>query len=223
MKKHHTKTYQSVKIPLKKRRKKNKPYLPIILSVIALVLVIVLIIQISGKEGPTMNEFNADAQIMVIEMENGDLIKVELYPDEAPITVNNFVTLVSEGFYDGLVFHRVIPGFMIQGGDGTTAGRQAKTIKGEFLDNGVENNLQHLRGVLSMARTSNKNSASSQFFIMHGDASHLDGAYAAFGKVIEGMEVVDRIANVECDTSDPNFPVPLTPQIIQRITIESRE
>jgi peptidyl-prolyl cis-trans isomerase B (cyclophilin B) len=130
-----------------------------------------------------------------IEMANGKNIKIELYPDVAPITVANFEKLVKEGFYDGLIFHRVISGFMIQGGDpmGTGMGGAKEKIKGEFLANGVRNDLKHTRGVISMARSAMPNSASSQFFIMHQDAPHLDGQYAAFGKVVEGMDVVDLI------------------------------
>ena len=139
-----------------------------------------------------------------IEMENGDEIIVELYPDKAPITVDNFKKLVEKGFYDGLIFHRVIPGFMIQGGDptGTGTGGPGWTIKGEFSHNGVRNELKHTRGVLSMARSMAPDSAVSQFFIMHQDAPHLDGSYAAFGKVIAGIEAVDRIAETETDFSD---------------------
>ena len=139
-----------------------------------------------------------------IEMENGKSMVVELYPDKAPETVANFKELVSEGFYDGLIFHRVIPGFVIQGGDpeGTGMGGSDKTIKGEFIQNGVANDLKHERGVLSMARAMSPNSASSQFFICHEDAPHLDGGYAAFGKVIEGMETVDEIAASETDYND---------------------
>ncbi len=139
-----------------------------------------------------------------IEMENGKSIVVELYPDKAPITVENFQNLVSEGFYDGLIFHRVIPGFVIQGGDpeGTGMGGSGETIKGEFLQNGVNNDLKHERGVLSMARSMVMDSASSQFFICLEATPHLDGGYAAFGKVIEGMDVVDEIAAVETDYND---------------------
>ena len=147
--------------------------------------------------------------IMVqIEMENGGIIKLELYPEHAPITVANFVKLVNEGFYDGLIFHRVIKNFMIQGGDpeGTGMGGSPDTIKGEFSANGVNNPIKHERGVISMARTNNPNSASSQFFICHKAAPHLDGSYAAFGKVIEGMDVVDEIASVATDYNDrPRF------------------
>ena len=132
-----------------------------------------------------------------IEMKNGKIMKGELYPEIAPITVQNFIDLIQKNFYDGLIFHRVIPGFMIQGGgmDETMTPRETKAIKGEFKSNGIENSLLHTRGVLSMARTMIKDSASSQFFIMHEDAPHLDGDYAAFGKIIEGLDVVDEIVN----------------------------
>ena len=139
-----------------------------------------------------------------IEMENGGIIDIELYPEVAPITVKNFEKLVSEGFYDGLIFHRVIAGFMIQGGDptGTGCGGSKDKIKGEFDANGFKNTLSHTRGVVSMARSQNPNSASSQFFIMHADGKFLDGQYASFGKVVCGMEVVDEIAGVKTDYSD---------------------
>ncbi|MCH5195819.1 MAG: peptidylprolyl isomerase [Oscillospiraceae bacterium] len=142
--------------------------------------------------------------MVVIELENGKKIKLELYPEKAPITVENFLKLVKEGFYDGLIFHRVIKGFMIQGGDpeGTGMGGAKEKIKGEFSSNGVPNDLKHTRGVISMARSMNPNSASSQFFIMHKDAPHLDGQYAAFGKVVEGIEAVDEIAESKTDYSD---------------------
>ena len=142
--------------------------------------------------------------MVVIEMENGAKIEIELYPETAPITVKNFEKLVSEGFYDGLIFHRVIKGFMIQGGDplGNGMGGAEQKIKGEFAANGHKNDLKHTRGVISMARAYDPNSASSQFFIMHADAPHLDGQYAAFGKVVSGMEVVDEIADVAVDYSD---------------------
>ncbi|MBC8585793.1 peptidylprolyl isomerase [Youxingia wuxianensis] len=142
--------------------------------------------------------------MVTIEMENGKQIKIELYPDIAPISVENFISLVKDGFYDGLIFHRVIPGFMIQGGcpEGTGMGGPGHHIKGEFKANGVENNLKHTRGVLSMARAQDPNSAGSQFFIMHADAPHLDGQYAAFGKVVEGMDVVDEIASVKTGWGD---------------------
>ena len=142
--------------------------------------------------------------IFTITMENGGVIKGELYPEIAPQSVYNFIDLANKGFYDGLIFHRVIAGFMIQGGDptGTGMGGPGYSIKGEFYMNGFDNNLKHKRGVLSMARSSNPNSAGSQFFIMHEDAPHLDKQYAAFGKVTEGMEVVDQIANTKVDYND---------------------
>ena len=142
--------------------------------------------------------------MITIEMENGGKIKLELYPEYAPITVANFEKLAREGFYNGLIFHRVIKGFMIQGGDplGTGFGGSEENIKGEFATNGVNNPIKHTRGVISMARSMNPNSASSQFFIMHKDAPHLDGSYAAFGRVVEGIEVVDEIAEIPTDYSD---------------------
>lgn len=142
--------------------------------------------------------------IVTFEMENGDIIKAELYPEIAPNTVNNFIALAGSGFYNGLIFHRVIKGFMIQGGDpkGSGMGGPGYSIKGEFAANGVKNDLEHSRGVLSMARAMNPNSAGSQFFIMHASAPHLDGQYAAFGKVIEGIENVDKIAGTEVDHND---------------------
>ena len=150
-------------------------------------------------------------------MENGKQMEAELYPDVAPITVENFVSLIKEDFFAGIIFHRVISGFMIQGGDptGTGMGGSKKEIKGEFLANGVVNNLKHTRGVLSMARTNDPNSASSQFFIMHQDAPYLDGNYAAFGKITKGIEVVDEIASVKTDMRDK----PLTPQVIKTIEL----
>ena len=157
--------------------------------------------------------------MVVIEMENGKKIKIELYPDIAPISCENFEKLVKSGFYDGLTFHRVIPGFMIQGGcpKGNGTGGPGWTIKGEFSGNGVKNDLKHTRGVLSMARSMMPNSAGSQFFIMHKDAPHLDGSYAAFGKVTEGMEAVNAIAECDTDYSDK----PLDPQVIKAITVDT--
>ncbi len=142
--------------------------------------------------------------MVIIEMENGGLIEIELYPEAAPKTVANFLKLVGEGFYDGLIFHRVIRGFMIQGGDpqGNGMGGAKENVVGEFRANGFDNPIKHTRGVISMARAFNPNSASSQFFIMHADAPHLDGQYAAFGKVVSGMEVVDEIASIPTDYSD---------------------
>lgn len=160
--------------------------------------------------------------MVVITMENGKQIKLELYPEIAPITVANFEKLVKENFYNGLTFHRIIPGFMIQGGcpkgDGT--GGPGYGIKGEFAANGVKNDLKHTRGVISMARAQDPNSAGSQFFIMHRDAPHLDSQYAAFGKVVEGMDVVDEIANTPTINSFFKRDFPRTPQVIRSITIE---
>ena len=150
-------------------------------------------------------------------MENGDVMKAELYPEIAPNTVNNFISLVKKGFYDGLIFHRVINGFMIQGGcpEGTGMGGPGWHIKGEFLQNGVANPIKHTRGVISMARSMDPNSAGSQFFIMHQDAPHLDGSYAAFGHVVNGIEVVDEIANVATDWNDK----PRTPVVMEKVEI----
>ena len=157
--------------------------------------------------------------VVTFEMENGDVIKAELYPEIAPNTVNNFISLVKKGFYDGLIFHRVIPGFMIQGGDplGKGLGGPGYGIKGEFLQNGFKNELKHSRGVLSMARAGDPNSAGSQFFIMHEDSPHLDGGYAAFGKLIEGIEVVDKICSVRTDWNDK----PRIPQVMRKVTVET--
>ena len=155
--------------------------------------------------------------MVIIEMENGAKIKIELDRTAAPNTVNNFLSLANKGFYNGLIFHRVIPGFMIQGGcpDGTGMGGPGYSIKGEFAANGVKNPIKHKRGVISMARAINPNSAGSQFFIMHQDAPHLDGQYAAFGHIVEGMETVDAIAATPTNFSDR----PLDPQRIKSITI----
>ena len=157
--------------------------------------------------------------IVTIEMENGDIIKAELYPEIAPNTVNNFISLVKKGYYDGIIFHRVISGFMIQGGDptGTGMGGPGYTIKGEFTSNGFKNDLKHDRGVLSMARTMAPNSAGSQFFVMHENSPHLDGQYASFGKVIEGIENVDKIAGTRTDFQDR----PRTPQVMKKVTVET--
>lgn len=157
--------------------------------------------------------------IVTIEMEDGGIIKAELYPEVAPNTVNNFISLINKGFYNGVIFHRVIPGFMIQGGDptGTGMGGPGYSIKGEFTMNRFQNNLKHDRGVLSMARTMAPNSAGSQFFIMHENSPHLDGQYASFGKVIEGMDVVDAIANVRTDRADK----PKEPQVMKKVTVDT--
>lgn len=156
--------------------------------------------------------------VVTITMTNGDVMKAELYPEIAPNTVNNFISLVQKGFYDGLIFHRVISGFMIQGGDpqGTGMDGPGYSIKGEFAMNGVRNDLKHTRGVLSMARSMMPNSAGSQFFIMHANAPHLDGQYAAFGKVVEGLDVVDKIASVRTGWQDK----PVEEQKIQSMTVE---
>ena len=156
--------------------------------------------------------------VVTITMTNGDVMKAELYPEIAPNTVNNFISLVQKGFYDGLIFHRVISGFMIQGGDpqGTGMGGPGYSIKGEFAMNGVRNDLKHTRGVLSMARSMMPNSAGSQFFIMHANAPHLDGQYAAFGKVVEGLDVVDKSASVRTGWQDK----PVEEQKIQSMTVE---
>ena len=161
----------------------------------------------------------AQNPIVTIEMEDGGTIKAELYPEIAPNTVNNFVSLINKGFYDGVIFHRVIPGFMIQGGDpkGMGTGGPGYSIKGEFTRNGFKNDLKHERGVLSMARAMAPNSAGSQFFIMHKNSPHLDGQYASFGKVLEGMEVVDAIANTRRGPNDK----PLTPQVMKKVTVET--
>lgn len=161
----------------------------------------------------------AQNPIVTITMADDSVIKAELYPEIAPESVNNFISLINKKFYDGLTFHRVIYGFMIQGGcpQGTGTGGPGYHIKGEFSQNGFENNLKHTPGVLSMARSMFPDSAGSQFFLMHKDAPHLDGAYAAFGKVIEGMEVVNAIAEVDTDYSDK----PLTPQVMKSITVDT--
>lgn len=161
----------------------------------------------------------AQNPIVTIEMENGDIIKAELYPEIAPNTVKNFISLVKKGYYDGLIFHRVINVFMIQGGcpDGTGMGGPGYSIKGEFAQNGFANDLKHTEGVLSMARSMMPDSAGSQFFIMHKNAPHLDGAYAAFGKVIEGQDIVNKIATTQTDYSDR----PLKKQIMKKVTVDT--
>ncbi|MCR5106527.1 MAG: peptidylprolyl isomerase [Lachnospiraceae bacterium] len=161
----------------------------------------------------------AQNPIVTITMNNGDVIKAELYPDIAPQSVNNFISLINKGFYNGLIFHRVIKGFMIQGGDpdGIGTGGPGYSIKGEFTHNGFKNDLKHDKGVLSMARSMMPDSAGSQFFIMHKKSPHLDGEYAAFGKVIEGIENVDKIAETETDYSDR----PTEPQIMKSVTVET--
>ncbi len=161
----------------------------------------------------------AQNPIVTIIMENGDVMKAELYPEIAPNTVNNFISLIKKGFYDGVCFHRIISGFMIQGGDpeGTGMGGPGYSIKGEFNSNGFKNDLKHSKGVLSMARTQIPDSAGSQFFIMHADAPHLDGEYAAFGALIEGLDVLDKIATTDTDWSDR----PRNPQVMQSVTVDT--
>lgn len=157
--------------------------------------------------------------VVTIEMNNGDIMKAELYPDIAPNTVNNFISLVKKGYYNGIIFHRVIRGFMIQGGDpeGTGVGGPGYSIKGEFTGNGFQNDLKHTKGVLSMARTMMPDTAGSQFFIMHETSPHLDGQYAGFGKVIEGEDVIDKIASVATDYMDK----PLEEQVMKKVTVET--
>ncbi len=161
----------------------------------------------------------AQHPIVTIEMENGDIMKAELYPEIAPNTVNNFISLIRKGFYDGIIFHRVIEGFMLQGGDpdGTGIGGPDYSIRGEFTQNGFENNLAHDPGVLSMARTMAPDSAGSQFFIMHKKSPHLDGAYAAFGKITEGMDIVNKIAEVPTDYNDR----PMETQRMKTVTVDT--
>ena len=163
-------------------------------------------------------DINKQNPVVTIELDNGDKIKIELYPHIAPNTVNNFISLINKEYYNGLDFHRVIPGFMIQGGDpaGNGSGGPGYAIEGEFTKNGIENNLQHTRGIISMARTATPNSAGSQFFIVVEDSHSLNGEYAAFGKVIEGMDFVDKIAGVDSDGNDK----PSTPQIMKSVSVE---
>lgn len=161
----------------------------------------------------------AQNPIVTFTMENGAIMKAELYPEIAPNTVNNFISLINKGFYDGLIFHRIIAGFMIQGGDpeGTGMGGPGYSIKGEFTDNGFKNDLKHTTGVLSMARAMHPNSAGSQFFIMHQNSPHLDGQYASFGKLIEGEDVLNNIASVDVDWNDR----PLVPQVMKSVTVDT--
>ena len=161
----------------------------------------------------------AQNPVVTFTMENGDIIKAELYPEIAPVSVNNFISLIQKKFYDGLIFHRVIRGFMIQGGDpeGTGMGGPGYSIKGEFAANGVENSLKHTEGVLSMARSMAPNSAGSQFFIMHKTSPHLDGSYAAFGKVIEGMDTADAIVSGKTDWNDR----PREKQVMKKVTVDT--
>ncbi|MBP3595785.1 MAG: peptidylprolyl isomerase [Clostridia bacterium] len=164
--------------------------------------------------------------IVTIEMENGGIIKLELYPSKAPETVNNFISLINKGFYNGLIFHRTIPGFMAQGGDpeGTGMGGPGYSIKGEFSNNGFENNISHVRGIISMARSSNPNSAGSQFFIVTDDSTFLDGQYAAFGSVLEGMTVVDEIVKSRVITRSPfggGKDRPVEPPVMKKVTVDT--
>lgn len=196
--------------------------------VILFILVIVMSLSLMGcgstSDSDTESSWEGGNPIVTIEMENGGIIELELYPEIAPITVANFCDLADSGFYDGLTFHRVVSGFMIQGGDplGTGSGGSDEKIVGEFSDNGYENNLSHTRGVISMARSSSYDSASSQFFICHGDCSSaLDGAYAAFGEVISGMDVVDEMTLVEKTyNSLGEKATPVEPIVIKSITVE---
>ncbi|WII39830.1 peptidylprolyl isomerase [Paenibacillus thiaminolyticus] len=190
------------------------------LTLIALLIISMMVVAGCGsKAGNASGADSAKHPLVTIEMESGKKIEVELYPDTAPNTVNNFISLVNKGFYDGLIFHRVIPGFMIQGGDpqGTGIGGPGYSIKGEFSSNGVTNDLKHTEGVLSMARSMDPDSAGSQFFIMDADAPHLDGQYAAFGKVTSGIETVHEIANVNRDATDR----PVEDQKIKKITVDT--
>lgn len=192
--------------------------------IIAVILLLVVAIIIIGRVR-NINQENSEIPVTVhnpeitITMGDESQIKLELYPENAPNTVNNFIALAQKGYYDQLIFHRVIKGFMIQGGDptGTGTGGPGYLIKGEFKENGFANELKHSRGVISMARSSHPDSAGSQFFIVHQDATHLDGKYAAFGKVIAGIEVVDRIANAKTDFRDK----PLEEQMIKQVTVET--
>lgn len=164
--------------------------------------------------------------VVTIEMENGGIIKLELYPSKAPETVNNFISLINKGFYDGLTFHRTIPGFMAQGGDpeGTGMGGPGYSIKGEFSNNGFENNISHVRGIISMARSSNPDSAGSQFFIVTDDSTFLDGQYAAFGSVLEGMTVVDEIVKTRVITRSPfggGKDRPVNPPVMKKVTVDT--
>jgi len=186
-------------------------------NIFSLILVIIIIIITGcGGGGKTKMEKNP---IVTIEMENGDIMKAELYPQIAPNTVNNFISLINKGFYDGVIFHRVIPGFMIQGGDpnGTGMGGPGYGIKGEFTSNGHANDLKHTKGVLSMARSQSKDSGGSQFFIMVADSPHLDGQYAGFGKITEGIENADKIVSTKTGSQDR----PVAEQKMKKVTVET--
>jgi len=197
----------------------KKAKFPIVKIIIAVVVLGIVLFACNAGKFICLNNYEefGDPIMVQIEMENGGIIKLELYPEAAPITVENFLKLAKEGFYDGLIFHRVIAGFMIQGGDpeGTGMGGAPNKIKGEFSANGVPNPIRHERGVISMARSRANDSASSQFFICHANAPHLNGQYAAFGRVIEGIEVVDEIANVKTNFNDR----PLRDVVIKKITV----
>lgn len=187
-------------------------------NILSLILVII-IITITGCGGRGGALKMGQNPIVTIEMENGDIIKAELYPQIAPNTVNNFISLINKGFYNGVIFHRVIPGFMIQGGDpnGTGMGGPGYGIKGEFTSNGFTNDLKHTKGVLSMARSQSKDSGGSQFFLMVADAPHLDGQYAGFGKVIEGIENADKIVSTKTGAQDR----PIAEQKMKKVTVET--
>ena len=190
------------------------------MSILSVVLSAVIMFSTGCGTANKEEEFKVTQNpIVTIEMENGDVIKAELYYDVAPNSVKNFISLANKGYYDGIIFHRVIPTFMIQGGDptGTGTGGPGYSIKGEFSANGFENNLKHTRGVLSMARSQMMDSAGSQFFIMHQDSPHLDGQYAAFGKVIEGIEAVDAIVGTDTNPQDR----PLQEQKMKKVTVET--
>ena len=203
----------------KSRAQRQKQKRIVLIAALIAVLLIAGWIVYSYIQANRIEYRDENDPVATITLQNGKKIVVELYPDKAPNTVANFVELANSGFYDGLTFHRVIKDFMIQGGDpkGDGTGGPGYSIKGEFTGNGFKNDLKHKRGVLSMARTMMPNSAGSQFFIMHEDAPHLDGGYAAFGKVTEGMEVVDRIAAVRTGANDR----PLEPQVMKKVTVDT--
>lgn len=196
------------------------------LKIVFLIIIGVFVLSACGKTKEN-NNINGGTKkmetnpVVTIEMENGDKMSIELYPKIAPNTVKNFVSLVKKGFYDGLIFHRVIPGFMIQGGDpdGNGGGGPGYSIKGEFTQNKFQNDLKHTKGVISMARAQSPNSAGSQFFLMVADSPHLDGQYAGFGKIISGMEIADKIVAVKRNSSDK----PLQEQKIKKVTVENAE
>lgn len=215
----HTKM-SKIKKDLKEFMKvKNRFASVLVVLVAALMLVLATSCSEDNSNTKSLNELTERTKVVKIEMESGENIVLELYPELAPITVKNFLELVEQGFYDGLIFHRVIKGFMIQGGDpeGTGMGGSGKNIKGEFTENGHNNELSHTKGVLSMARSNDPDSASSQFFICLEDSPHLDGQYASFGKVIEGMETVEKIGLVPTDANDK----PLQDVVIKKITVVS--